>query len=66
MDEEHYSVLNIVPDRSHVLGGEAGSCRERGAYQDQDQESVRHSVNPSLIGSIFFALVTQHGASPCP
>ena len=54
MDEEHCALyIVIVSDRLYVLGGEAGSYRERGAYQDQDQESVRHSVNPSLIGSIF-------------
>ena len=36
MDEEHCA-LYIVSDRLYVLGGEAGSYRERGAYQDQDQ-----------------------------
>ena len=30
--------LYIASDRLYVLGGEAGSYRERGAYQDQDQD----------------------------
>ena len=37
MDEEHCALyIVIVSDRLYVLGGEAGSYRERGAYQDQD------------------------------
>ena len=39
MDEEHCALyIVIVSDRLYVLGGEAGSYRERGAYQDQDQD----------------------------
>ena len=35
MHKEHYE-LYIVSDRLYVLGGEAVSYRERGAYHDHD------------------------------
>ena len=45
MDEEHCALyIVIVSDRLYVLGGEAGSYRERGAYQDQDQDQEPCSI----------------------